>query len=91
MFYISSTSDLRRRLLEHRRGKSSFSASDNLKDLVYYESFPSIREAKAREKELKSQHRQIKISSIREKNPKMKDLTDEVPAMKASDEETNSA
>jgi len=35
-FYIGATNDLHRRLLEHRRGKSWFSAQYNLKDLGYY-------------------------------------------------------
>ncbi len=45
---MGRASDLRRRLLEHRRGKSSFSARDTLKDPVYYEVLPSVHEGRGR-------------------------------------------
>jgi putative endonuclease len=88
-FYIGSTTDLRRRLLEHRRGKSWFSAQYNLKDLVYYEVLPSIHEARAREKQLKNWHREWKVNLIKGANPGLKDLSAEV--LRKSDAETSSA
>ena len=78
-FYIGSTIDLRRRLIEHRRGKGNgFTAKYNLKYLVYYEVLPSIHEAKVREKQLKNWHREWKINLIKEKNPELKDLSAEI-------------
>lgn len=73
-FYIGATNDLHRRLLEHRRGKSWFSAQYNLKDLVYYEVLPSIHEAKAREKQLKNWHREWKVNLIKDLAPQIQML-----------------
>lgn len=97
-FYIGSTNNLYRRLLEHRRGKSWFSARYNLGCLVYYEVLPSLHAARDREKQLKNWHREWKINLIRQKNPEMIDLTDQVtltsrnkPTPERSDAEMNSA
>ena len=88
-FYIGATNDLHRRLSEHRRGKSWFSARYNLRDLIYYEALPSIHEAKARENQLKNWHRKWKLNLIKEKNPQLKDLSAEI--IRKSDAETSSA
>lgn len=83
-FYIGSTVDLRRRLMEHRRGKGDgFTARYNLKDLVYYEILPSIYEAKDREKQLKNWHREWKINLIKSKNPELLGLSEQFLAVKA--------
>ena len=89
-FYIGSTIDLRRRLIEHRRGKGNgFTAKYNLKHLVYYEVFPSIHEAKVREKQLKNWHREWKVNLIKEMNPELVDLSARI--LVQSDAETSSA
>ncbi len=78
-FYIGSTIDLHRRLSEHRRGKGhGFTARYNLTHLVYFETLPSIQDARRREKQLKNWHRGWELNLIKEKNPTMKDLAEEV-------------
>lgn len=89
-FYIGSTTDLYRRLMEHRRGKGdAFTSKYNLTHLMYFEKLPSICEARAREKQLKNWHRGWKINLIMEKNPELRDLSAEI--LRKSDAETSSA
>jgi putative endonuclease len=88
-FYIGSTVDLRRRFLEHRRGKEhAFTAKYNLQHLVYYETLSSIHDAKERERQLKNWHREWKLNLIKEKNPQLRDLSAEI--LGQSDAETSS-
>lgn len=74
-FYIGVTSDLRRRVLEHKeKVKQGFSNKYNLNKLVYVETTNSILEAINREKQLKRWHRQWKINLIKNSNPDFEDL-----------------
>ena len=54
--YVGVTSDLRGRIIKHRLKKyqRSFSSRYNVTKLVYFEIFPTIAEAIAREKQLKA-------------------------------------
>ena len=73
--YIGVTSDLQRRILEHKCGHGSkFSARYKLVDLVYYDEHPIITDAIAREKQLKRWHKDWKWNLIREQNPELIDL-----------------
>ncbi|WP_299578849.1 GIY-YIG nuclease family protein [uncultured Sunxiuqinia sp.] len=75
-FYIGVTSDIKRRILEHKkRIGSAFTKKYNLTDLMYYEKIEGMNECINREKQLKNWHRDWKINLIRENNPKMKDLS----------------
>lgn len=76
VLYVGVTSSLVERMKEHRTKKysGSFSARYNLHKLVYWESFASITEAIAREKQLKAGIRQKKIELIERANPKEVDL-----------------
>lgn len=78
--YIGVTSDLFSRVLEHRGRKypKSFTSRYNLVKLIYYESFYSIEEAIAREKQLKSGSRADKEKLIAVLNPEWDDLFEEV-------------
>ncbi len=79
-FYIGVTSNLSRRMAEHKAGTGSeFACKYNLKYLVYYEAVPSMYAAIEREKQLKQWHRDWKINLIKSVNPEMRDLTDEIP------------
>ena len=53
--YVGVTSDLYKRVWEHKNGKypKSFTSKYTLHKLVYYEGFHSIEEAIAREKQIK--------------------------------------
>jgi len=52
--YIGYTTDYRRRLKEHNRGKSKAAKPFRPWKLIYYEAFLNKTDAKAREKYLKS-------------------------------------
>ena len=77
--YIGITSNLIKRVWEHKnyvvRG---FTDKYNVTLLVYYEQFTDVNEAIAREKRLKSWNRDWKIKLIESKNPKWKDLYEEI-------------
>ncbi|MCD2421396.1 GIY-YIG nuclease family protein [Niabella pedocola] len=78
VLYIGVTNDLVRRMQEHKSGDGAgFTARYHCYYLVYYEDFSDIRNAIAREKQLKRWHREWKLNLIREQNPDMKDLSDE--------------
>ena len=73
--YIGVTSDLMRRMDQHRRKEGShFAAKYNLTHLVYFEQHLDIREAIAREKQLKKWRREKKIWLIESENPTWTDL-----------------
>jgi putative endonuclease len=78
--YVGVTSDLFNRMIQHREKKypKSFTARYNLNKLVYYETFHSIVEAIAREKQIKGGSRAAKEKLIRSINPEWKDLFEEV-------------
>ncbi|MGH9480489.1 MAG: GIY-YIG nuclease family protein [Terriglobales bacterium] len=52
-FYIGATSGMRRRLAEHERSHSPYTASRGPWLLVYKEEFPTLAEARGRERQLK--------------------------------------
>ena len=75
--YVGVTSDLERRVLEHKRGEgSNFTAKYSLKDLIYFEEGNSIEDAIAREKQLKNWEREWKMELIRNMNPELNDLAE---------------
>ena len=77
--YIGVTNNLGRRLSEHKaRLVPSFTRKYNVHQLVYFEAFESILEARAREHSLKRWRRAWKISLIEKLNPDWRDLTDEL-------------
>ena len=51
--YIGYTSDLRRRLKEHKLGKTFTTKRFSSIELVYYEAFKSAEDAQERERKLK--------------------------------------
>ena len=75
VLYIGVTSDLSRRIVQHREGKGSvFCRRYGLKRLVYAEEHDSIEEAIAREKAMKAWKRAWKIELIEGENPEWDDL-----------------
>ena len=73
-FSTGVTNDLFRRVLEHKAGVSAFTERYKLDRLVYFESTPDIREAIAREKQVKPWRREKKLRIIRRLNPRLLDL-----------------
>ncbi|SOB80224.1 putative endonuclease [Sphingomonas guangdongensis] len=73
--YIGVTSDLVRRLHQHRDGSGSdFVKTYGVHLLVRYELFSDMPAAIAREKQLKRWHRDWKINLIESNNPDWHDL-----------------
>jgi putative endonuclease len=72
--YIGVTPNLKRRMSQHRRAWSGYTARHQIKTLVYFEILPREAAIK-REKQLKVWKRMKKIDLIESKNPEWKDLT----------------
>ena len=73
--YIGVTSDLVKRLWQHREGMiDGFTAKYEVHRLVYYELLGDMEQAILREKQLKNWHRQWKINLIERDNPHWYDL-----------------
>ena len=51
--YIGSTTDLKRRLREHKEGKAFSTSFRRPLELIYYEAYKNLEDARSREKALK--------------------------------------
>ncbi|MBW1730538.1 MAG: GIY-YIG nuclease family protein [Deltaproteobacteria bacterium] len=77
--YIGITSDLARRVWEHKNKMvEGFTKRYNVNRLVYYEVYSTVEDAIIREKRMKKWRRMWKIRLIEEKNPDWKDLYEEI-------------
>jgi putative endonuclease len=75
VLYIGVTSDLVRRVFEHREGvMAGFTKRYGLKRLVYFERYEEIVGAIAREKAMKAWKRGWKVELITRDNPRWDDL-----------------
>ena len=72
--YTGVTSDLPRRVTEHREGRSDFTSRYGVIRLVWYEEFPWVIDAIKREKAIKHWPRAWKIALIEAENPNWQDL-----------------
>ncbi|WP_370170587.1 GIY-YIG nuclease family protein [Sphingobium abikonense] len=73
--YIGVTSDLIRRLHEHRNGSiAGFTRDYGIKRLMWFEQHDTMEEAILREKRLKKWNRAWKITLIEDLNPHWDDL-----------------
>ena len=73
--YTGVTSDLVRRVYEHRHKLvDGFTKSYNLTWLAYYEATSDVESAIAREKQIKGWRRSKKVALIESANPEWKDL-----------------
>lgn len=74
--YVGVTNNLVRRLAEHKaKFVPSFTRKYGVDQLVYFEGFDSILEARAREHSLKRWRRTWKVALIEKCNPNWRDLT----------------
>ena len=74
--YIGVTSDLSKRVWEHKNKiVEGFSQKYDVAQLVYYEIYEDPENAILREKRLKKWNRKWKIELIENKNPEWSDLT----------------
>ena len=77
-FYIGVTSDIAKRVWEHRNNLvAGFTQKYAVHRLVYYELHGDMMSAIAREKQLKKWYRAWKIRLIEEHNPTWHDLWEE--------------
>lgn len=75
MLYTGVTSDLERRVFQHKSKEiDGFTKKYNIHRLVYFEAFGDIRDAIAREKQIKGWLRARKVALIESVNPKWEDL-----------------
>ena len=76
--YIGSTTDLRRRMAEHKSGvfANAHTKKYQIDKLMWYEIYPDIRDARNREAQMKAWRRLWKKTQIEEHNPHWQDLTD---------------
>jgi len=77
--YVGVTSDLVKRVWEHRNDAADgFTKQYGVHDLVWYERHETMESAIAREKALKEWKRQWKLRLIEEANPGWRDLYAEI-------------
>lgn len=77
--YVGVTNDLVRRVWEHKtKVVDSFTKRYHISELVYYEQYFDIYSAIEREKRLKGKLRSKKYELIKEFNPEMKDLFEDI-------------
>lgn len=73
--YIGITSDLEKRIVEHKtKTFKGFTEKYDVNMLVYFEIFSDVYDAIAREKQLKKWNRKWKIELIEKTNPTWEDL-----------------
>jgi putative endonuclease len=76
--YTGMTNNLQRRVYEHKNKLiKGFTSKYNVDRLVYFEVFGDVKEAIAREKQIKSWRRSKKLKLIETMNPKWEDLSEE--------------
>lgn len=81
VLYVGVTTDLMRRVYEHRSGAvEGFTKRYGLKSLVWFEAHDDIRAAIAREKALKHFTRARKVRLIHDTNPDWRDLWQDICA-----------
>lgn len=79
VLYVGVTTDLVYRVGKHKKGEGAkFTAKYNVKYLMHVEEYSDIDRAIQREKQLKNWRHQWKINLIKQSNPVMKDLWDDI-------------
>jgi putative endonuclease len=77
--YHGSTSDLSKRIWEHKNKLTpGFTTRYGVTKLVYYEHYDRLMDARAREYKVKRWRRVWKLKLIEEMNPRWRDLYDEL-------------
>ncbi len=85
VLYIGMTNDLAKRVSEHRAGEiPGFTVNYLCKKLIYYEHCTDVRDAIAREKQLKKWSRTKKVVLVKTLNPHWLDLA---PAVLGEEQE----
>jgi putative endonuclease len=80
VLYTGVTNHLDRRLAEHKlKLNSGFAEKYDVTRLVYFEAYGDVRNAIAREKQIKCWRREKKLALIRKLNPQFRDLSENSP------------
>ena len=75
--YVGVTNNLIRRTREHKEARTpGFAERYRINRLVYFESFQYVRDAIAREKEIKGRRRSRKVALIEAENPIWAELSE---------------
>jgi putative endonuclease len=78
VMYVGVTSDLGRRIYEHKnKVLKGFTEQYNIHKLVYFEHTSDVTAALEREKEIKKWRREKKNNLVQDQNPAWKDLSEE--------------
>ena len=78
VLYVGMTTDLSGRISAHRQKLApGFTKTHGVTQLVYYEAYSSVPEARQREHVLKRWRRAWKLKLIDEFNPEWRDLSEE--------------
>ena len=76
--YTGMTNNLQRRVYEHKsKLAEGFTSKYDVNRLVYFEIFGDVRDAIAREKQIKGWRRHKKLALIESMNPRWQDLSEE--------------
>lgn len=76
VLYTGSSSAIHQRMFNHKRGfYKGFSKKYNCCDWLYFEFFPDIADAVARERQIKEWKREWKLNLIKKDNPELLDLS----------------
>ena len=76
VLYVGVTSNLKRRVTQHKNLNSGFTANYRVNVLIYYEEIFGMKKSIRREKQLKNWRRDWKWDLVKEANPDLKDLYD---------------
>ena len=78
VLYVGVTGDLERRIWQHKdHAIAGFTAAYNVDRLVHFEGTTDVREAIAREKQIKGWRRSKKVALIERTNPCWRDLSED--------------
>jgi putative endonuclease len=78
VLYVGVTNNLLRRITEHRQKiVPGFTGQYGVIRLVYFEEYPTIMEARAREHSLKRWRRAWKLALVDKLNPEWRDLAED--------------
>jgi putative endonuclease len=78
VLYTGITNDLQHRVLEHQaRRVPGFTQKYKVTELMYFEAFRDVRDAIAREKQVKAWTRAKRITLIETLNPHWRDLSED--------------
>ena len=79
VLYVGVTGDLAARTTAHKAKLApGFTKTYGIVHLVYYEEYPSVISARARERSLKRWHRDWKFALVEQTNPGWHDLSDQI-------------